>query len=75
MGPVAVLALMTASAVSPIALPGSDTYAEGSVILAALSGIFLFGMGLMRLGALSNLLSHPVISGFVSGASRLIIFG
>ena len=25
--------------------------------------------------ALSNLLNHPVISGFVSGASTLIIFG
>ena len=74
-GPVAVLALMTASALSPIATPGSDTYIEGAVILAALSGLFLFAMGLMRLGALSNLLSHPVISGFVSGASTLIIFG
>ena len=74
-GPVAVLALMTASALSPIATPGSDAYIEGAVILAALSGLFLFAMGLMRLGALSNLLSHPVISGFVSGASTLIIFG
>ncbi|MEW5248476.1 SulP family inorganic anion transporter [Microbulbifer sp. 2201CG32-9] len=74
-GPVAVLALMTASAVSPIAPPGTDAYIEGTILLAALSGVFLLAMGLLRLGALSNLLSHPVINGFVSGAATLIILG
>lgn len=74
-GPVAVLALMTASALTPLAAPGSQEYIAGAMILAALSGLFLFAMGLMRLGALSNLLSHPVISGFVSGAAALIIIG
>lgn len=74
-GPVAVLALMTASALTPLAVPGSAEYIAGAVLLAALSGLFLFAMGLMRLGALSNLLSHPVISGFVSGAAALIIIG
>lgn len=74
-GPVAVLALMTASALTPLAAPGSAEYIAGAVLLAALSGLFLFAMGLMRLGALSNLLSHPVISGFVSGAATLIIIG
>lgn len=74
-GPVAVLALMTASALTPLAAPGSAEYIAGAVLLAALSGFFLFAMGLMRLGALSNLLSHPVISGFVSGAAALIIIG
>ncbi|KUJ80246.1 sodium-independent anion transporter [Microbulbifer flavimaris] len=74
-GPVAVLALMTASALSPIASPGTADYVTGAVILAALAGVFSFTMGLLRLGALSNLLSHPVISGFVSGAATLIIIG
>ncbi|MFC6635421.1 SulP family inorganic anion transporter [Microbulbifer taiwanensis] len=74
-GPVAVLALMTASALSPLAAPGSEEYIAGAIILAALSGLFLFAMGLLGLGALSNLLSHPVISGFVSGAATLIIIG
>lgn len=74
-GPVAVLALMTASALSPLAAQGSPEYIAGAILLAALSGIFLFAMGLLGLGALSNLLSHPVISGFVSGAATLIVIG
>lgn len=74
-GPVAVLALMTAHALTPLATPGSAEYIAGAILIAALSGVFLFAMGLMRLGALSNMLSHPVISGFVSGAATLIIVG
>ncbi|SHG06413.1 sulfate permease, SulP family [Microbulbifer donghaiensis] len=74
-GPVAILALMTASALSPLATPGSAEYIAGAIILAALSGAFLFAMGLLGLGTLSNLLSHPVINGFVSGAAILIIVG
>lgn len=74
-GPVAVLALMTASALTPLAAPGSGAYIAGAIVLALLSGIFLFAMGMLRLGTLSNLLSHPVIGGFVSGAAVLIIVG
>src|SRR5690606_10788446 len=43
--------------------------------LALLSGIMLFALGLLRLGALAQFLSHPVISGFISGAALLIIIG
>lgn len=74
-GPVAVLALMTASALTPLAAPGSTEYLAGAMVLAGLCGFFSLAMGLMRLGALSNLLSHPVIHGFVSGAATLIIIG
>ncbi|SDK25895.1 SulP family inorganic anion transporter [Microbulbifer yueqingensis] len=74
-GPVAVLSLMTVSALSPLATPGSPEWVLGAVTLAALSGIFLFALGLLRMGALANLLSHPVIHGFVSGAATLIIIG
>ncbi|WP_237060798.1 SulP family inorganic anion transporter [Microbulbifer sediminum] len=74
-GPVAVLALMTASALTPLATPGSPDWILGAITLTALSGIFLFMMGLLRMGALANMLSHPVIHGFVSGAATLIIIG
>jgi SulP family sulfate permease len=40
--------------------------------LALLSGLFLIAMGLVRLGFLANLLSHPVISGFVTASGVLI---
>ncbi|MFM9939715.1 MAG: SulP family inorganic anion transporter [Hyphomicrobiaceae bacterium] len=71
-GPVAVISLMTASAVGNIAAVGSAGYATAAVLLAFLSGAMLVIMGLFRLGALANFLSHPVISGFIT-ASGLII--
>ncbi|WP_315857486.1 SulP family inorganic anion transporter [Microbulbifer agarilyticus] len=74
-GPAAVLSLMTVSALTPLAAIGSPEYIGAAIILTLLSGAFLFAMGLLKMGALSNLLSHPVISGFVSGAAALIIVG
>ncbi|MEA3300254.1 MAG: sulfate permease [Pseudomonadota bacterium] len=74
-GPVAVIALMTAAALAPVAAPGTPDYIAGAVTLALLSGIMLFALGLLRLGALAQFLSHPVISGFISGAALLIIIG
>lgn len=71
-GPVAVVSLMTAAAVGRVAAQGSADYASAAVLLAALSGLMLLGMGLFRLGFVANFLSHPVISGFIT-ASGLII--
>ncbi len=71
-GPVAVVSLMTAAAVSKIALPGSPEYVAAALLLALLSGLFLLALGLARLGAIANLLSHPVISGFISASAVLI---
>lgn len=71
-GPVAVISLMTASAAGAVAAPGTPAYAEAAVMLAALSGVMLVVLGLLRLGFLANLLSHPVISGFISASGVLI---
>ncbi len=71
-GPVAVVSLMTASAVGAVASPGTAEYWEAAVTLAALSGVMLVVLGLLRLGFLANLLSHPVISGFISASGVLI---
>ena len=71
-GPVAVVSLMTAAAVSQIATPGSAEYAAAAILLALLSGLFLFLSGLLRLGFLANLLSHPVVSGFITASGILI---
>jgi SulP family sulfate permease len=61
-GPVAVVSLMTASAIGHIASAGSVSYIEAALLLAFLSGVFLLGMGLLRMGFLANFLSHPVIA-------------
>ncbi|MBQ0759696.1 MAG: sulfate permease [Zhongshania sp.] len=71
-GPVAVVSLMTASAISHIAAQGSVGYIEAALLLALLSGLFLLGMGIFRMGFLANFLSHPVIAGFIT-ASGIII--
>ena len=71
-GPVAVVSLMTATAVGRLAAEGSVDYASAAIILALLSGVMLALMGLFRLGFIANFLSHPVISGFIT-ASGLII--
>jgi SulP family sulfate permease len=71
-GPVAVASLMTAHALAPIAAPGSAEYIAGAVLLAALSGVMLLALGLLKFGFLAHFLSHPVISGFITGSALLI---
>lgn len=71
-GPVAVVSLMTASAVGELAAQGTAEYLGAAIALAFLSGLMLMAMGFFRLGFLANLLSHPVISGFIT-ASGIII--
>lgn len=71
-GPVAVLSLMTAAALSQLAEPGSAAYLVAATSLTLLVGVLLLAMGLLRLGFIANFLSHPVVSGFVSGAAILI---
>lgn len=74
-GPVAVAALMTAAALSPLAEAGSAEYVALAVLLALLVGVQLFVLGLLRMGFIANLLSHPVVSGFVTGSALLIAIG
>lgn len=71
-GPVAVVSLMTATAIAPIAAQGTPEYLAAALALALLSGGMLVVMGLLRLGFLANLLSHPVISGFITASGILI---
>jgi SulP family sulfate permease len=74
-GPVAVMSLMTLTAASSVAAPGSAEFVAAALVLALLSGLFLLAMGLLRLGFLGNLLSHPVISAFITAAALIIGIG
>jgi sulfate permease, SulP family len=71
-GPVAVVSLMSAAALSKVAEQGSADYIAAAVTLAALSGAMLLAMGILRIGFLANFLSHPVISGFITASGLLI---
>lgn len=74
-GPVALISLMTASAVGEVTAAGIADHLTAAAVLALMSGGMLIAMGALRLGALTNFLSHPVISGFVTGSSLLIAAG
>lgn len=71
-GPVAVVSLMTATAISGIAQPGTPEHWSAAIVLALMSGVLLMAMGFVRLGFIANFLSHPVISGFITGSAVLI---
>lgn len=71
-GPVAVVSLMTAAAISNLAEPGSPEYIAAAITLAFVSGLMLLALGVLRLGFLANFLSHPVISGFITASGILI---
>jgi SulP family sulfate permease len=63
---------MTLAAAGAVAPPGSPTFVAAALVLALLSGLMLTAMGILRLGFLANLLSHPVVAGFIS-ASGIVI--
>jgi SulP family sulfate permease len=71
-GPVAVVSLMTATAVGKVAETGSADYLVAAIAMAMISGLMLLVMGLLRFGFMANFLSHPVVSGFIT-ASGIII--
>ena len=77
-GPVAVISLMTATTLGGLA--NSDlaqlegySYLLGAVTLAGLSGLVMLVLAVLRLGSISNFLSHTVVSGFVSASCVLIV--
>ena len=74
-GPVAVASLMTAAAAATVAAQGTPEYLGATIALAAISGLLLLAMGLLRLGFLANFLSHPVISGFITASGIQIAAG
>ena len=72
-GPTNALSLVVFATVAPLALPGSPTYVTLVLTLCLVTGVIQFAMGLARLGALVNFISHTVIVGFTAGAGLLII--
>ena len=70
-GPVAVVSLLTASALAPMALDPTH-YAAYAVMLALMVGVFQLSLGLLQLGFFVDFLSHPVVVGFTNGAAIII---
>jgi sulfate permease, SulP family len=71
-GPVAVVSLMTAAALEPLAATGSEGFFAYAMALAVLVGLFQMSLGLLRLGVVVDLLSHPVVVGFTNAGALII---
>ncbi len=71
-GPVAIVSLMTAATLEPLATAGSEAYVAYALILALVVGLFQLALGVLRLGVVVNFLSHPVVNGFTNAAALII---
>lgn len=71
-GPVAVVSLMSAASLEPLATAGSSQFITYSIVLALTVGIFQLLLGVLRLGLVVNFLSHPVVNGFTNAAAIII---
>ena len=72
-GPSTTASLVLATALSAFAEPGSGQYVKFAITLAFMVGLLELALGLFRLGALVNFVSHSVIVGFTAGVGILII--
>ncbi|TYP75226.1 SulP family inorganic anion transporter [Aquimarina intermedia] len=72
-GPVAVTAILIMSGISQLAIPFSDTFVHLVIYTGLLIGIVQVLMSIFKMGFLTNLISQPVISGFISAAAIIII--
>jgi len=71
-GPVAMVSLLTATALSSFGTVDMATYINYALLLSFMVGCLQLLLGLFRLGFLVNFLSYPVISGFTSAAAAII---
>jgi len=71
-GPVAVVSLMTAASLEPLATTGSEGYIAYAIMLAIMVGVFQLSLGVLKLGLVVNFLSHPVVNGFTNAAAIII---
>ena len=71
-GPTTAISVLVFGALAGIYVPGSPEFISAAILLALLVGVFQLALGLARLGALADFVSHSVMTGFVTGAAILI---
>ena len=72
-GPVAIVSLLTAAGLEPLAGGDPSAYVGLAATLAVMVGALMVLMAVGRLGFTADLLSHPVLSGFTSAAALIIV--
>ncbi len=71
-GPTTAISIVVFTTVAPLSEPGSAAYIRMVLTLTFMAGAFQLALGLARLGALVNFISHSVVVGFTAGAALLI---
>jgi sulfate permease, SulP family len=71
-GPVAMVSLLTGSTLAQFAATGTEAFMALAIVLALMVGVMQLALGVSRLGAAINFVSHPVISGFTNAAALII---
>ncbi len=74
-GPDAATCALVASAVAPIAGGDQKLYLSLSITLTLLAGLLCILARFLRLGALADFLSKPILVGFLNGVALSIILG
>jgi len=74
-GPDAATCALVTAAVAPLAAGNQATYESLSMTLAFLAGLFCIAASFVKLGALADFLSKPILVGFLNGIALSIILG
>ncbi len=74
-GPESTTAVMTAVAVAPLVARGDNNYASLTSLLAVIVGIICLIGYFAKLGFLANLLSKPILVGYMAGVAVIMIAG
>ncbi len=72
-GPEATAAIMTATAVAPLAGGDPVRYASLAALVAILVGVLMLLARVARLGFITNLLSKPILVGYIFGTTLIVI--
>jgi high affinity sulfate transporter 1 len=74
-GPDAATCALVAAAVTPLAGGDAALYLSLTMAMTALAGLFCIGASFLRLGAVADFLSKPILVGFLNGISLYILVG
>lgn len=68
-------AALVAAGAGAVAAAGSTQYVDAVAVLCLIVGVFLLVMALAKLGFLADLISQPVLTGFLAGVGVSLIIG
>jgi high affinity sulfate transporter 1 len=74
-GPDAATCALVAAAVTPLAGGDPALYLSMTMAMTAIAGLLCIGASFLRLGAVADFLSKPILVGFLNGISLYILVG